>query len=230
MKTLSIFIDESGDFGKYDYHSPYYLLTLVLHDQNNLISNELYSLNNKLCNYYPEQSKTVVHTGPIIRGEEIFRLINFEDRRHIFNALFAFSISVNIKYFTISVNKKESDNSPFWLNTKLVKGLNSFINENLDYLISFNKIIIYYDGGQREINSILNTIFHSHFDNVEFRQVKPYEYRLFQVADLFCTIELIKLKFDTKTASKSEISFFKNERSFKKNYYKSINKKKIVLA
>lgn len=31
-KELSIFIDESGDFGKYDYQSPFYILTLVFHD------------------------------------------------------------------------------------------------------------------------------------------------------------------------------------------------------
>lgn len=26
MKELSIFIDESGDFGEYDYHSPWYIV------------------------------------------------------------------------------------------------------------------------------------------------------------------------------------------------------------
>ena len=33
-KTLSIFIDESGDFGKYDFHSPNYYVAMVLHDQS----------------------------------------------------------------------------------------------------------------------------------------------------------------------------------------------------
>lgn len=33
-KVLSIFIDESGDFGDYDYKSPFYILTLVLYDQS----------------------------------------------------------------------------------------------------------------------------------------------------------------------------------------------------
>lgn len=27
MKELSIFIDESGDFGEYDYHSPWYIVS-----------------------------------------------------------------------------------------------------------------------------------------------------------------------------------------------------------
>ena len=33
MKELSIFIDESGDFGDYDYRSPYYIIAMVFHEQ-----------------------------------------------------------------------------------------------------------------------------------------------------------------------------------------------------
>ena len=33
-KVLSVFIDESGDFGDYDFHSPYYYVAMVLHDQS----------------------------------------------------------------------------------------------------------------------------------------------------------------------------------------------------
>ena len=34
MRELSIFIDESGDFGAYAPHSPYYIISLVFHDQD----------------------------------------------------------------------------------------------------------------------------------------------------------------------------------------------------
>ena len=33
MKELSIFIDESGDFGEYEQHSPYYIITMMFHDR-----------------------------------------------------------------------------------------------------------------------------------------------------------------------------------------------------
>ena len=33
LKELSIFIDESGDFGEYCFHSPYYIITMVFHNQ-----------------------------------------------------------------------------------------------------------------------------------------------------------------------------------------------------
>ena len=43
-KILSVFIDESGDFGKYDPKSPYYYVSMVLHDQSVDISSEIDSL------------------------------------------------------------------------------------------------------------------------------------------------------------------------------------------
>lgn len=33
-RILSIFIDESGCFGPYEQHSPYYQVAMVLHDQS----------------------------------------------------------------------------------------------------------------------------------------------------------------------------------------------------
>jgi len=38
---LSVFIDESGDFGEYCYHSPYYMVAMVLHEQRHSLSNEI---------------------------------------------------------------------------------------------------------------------------------------------------------------------------------------------
>ena len=37
MKELSIFVDESGDFGPVAKHSPYYAVTMVFHDQDEAI-------------------------------------------------------------------------------------------------------------------------------------------------------------------------------------------------
>ena len=38
MKELSVFIDESGDFGEYDERTPYYIITMVFHEQSHSIS------------------------------------------------------------------------------------------------------------------------------------------------------------------------------------------------
>ena len=66
---------------------------------------------------------------------------------------------------------------------------------------------IYYDNGQVEVSRILSSVFNVLLDNVEFRRVLPSEYRLFQVADLICTIKLAELKLEKHILSKSEKSY-----------------------
>lgn len=70
MKEISIFIDESGDFGKLNPRSPYYIVTMVFHDQATDISTCLESLEQELTYLgYPQHC---LHAGPIIRMENEF--------------------------------------------------------------------------------------------------------------------------------------------------------------
>ena len=48
MKELSVFIDESGDFGEYSPHSPYYIITMVFHNQDASINEALDHLEQEL--------------------------------------------------------------------------------------------------------------------------------------------------------------------------------------
>jgi hypothetical protein len=65
VKELSVFIDESGDFGEYDYHSPYYIISMVFHDQAVNIDDSVKKLNQELS--YMQLDGLCIHTGPIIR-------------------------------------------------------------------------------------------------------------------------------------------------------------------
>ena len=133
MKELSVFIDESGDFGEYSPHSPYYIITMVFHNQD------------------------------------------------------------------------------------------TSINEALDHDVK-----IYYDNGQVEVNKILSSVFHAMLPTVEFRKVTPSQYKLFQAADLFCTMHLLQLKLNSNQLSKSECAFFGNIRDLRKNYLKPLSKKEWI--
>jgi hypothetical protein len=77
------------------------------------------------------------------------------------------------------------------------------------------------------VSRILSSVFNVLLDNVEFRRVLPSEYRLFQVADLICTIKLAELKLEKHMLSKSEKFFFEDVRTLKKNYLKPISQKEI---
>ena len=71
MKELSIFIDESGDFGSYNKISPYYIVTMVFHDQASDISEQVASLEQELS--YLGYPNHCLHAGPIIRKEYEFQ-------------------------------------------------------------------------------------------------------------------------------------------------------------
>lgn len=222
MKELSIFIDESGDFGEYNYRSPFYIISLVMHDQSIDISTDLEKLNNELS--LLGYSNHCVHAGPIIRQESEYRFIELDERQKILKKLMTFLRKVDIRCNCVYIEKKHIADEVVAAG-KLGKQIADFIRNNYSYFLSFDKVIIYYDNGQVEINKILSTVFHSLLDNVEFRKVLPSEYRLFQVADLVCTLKLTELKMLHHNLSKSEIKFFGDDRTLKKNYLKPIKNK-----
>ena len=62
--------------------------------------------------------------------------------------------------------------------------------------------------------------------NIEFRKVLPSDYKLFQVVDLFCTVEHLKLK--DKTISNSERAILGNEKDIRKNIINQLSDKRIT--
>ncbi len=133
-------------------------------------------------------------------------------------------MSCDISYHNIVVNKKEADNK-MKLSAKIAKMLSQFIRDNLSFFTDYEKIIIYYDYGQQELGFIINTILNTMFSNVEFRHVSPKQYKLLQVADFICSMELLKQKRDENLLTKSESNFFYKPQELSKNYLKSIKKK-----
>ena len=81
-KILSVFIDESGDFGPYDSHAPYYLVSMVLHNQSISLSENIANFDRHLTNLgYPNHA---IHTGPLIRRESIYSHdLNYKYRRQL---------------------------------------------------------------------------------------------------------------------------------------------------
>lgn len=223
MRKLSIFVDESGDFGTFKSHSPFYIFTLVFHEQDKLINNQINILEEKLVNLGIKKDHCF-HAGPIIRREEDYFNMSIQERQKLLNIITTFTKNVDVKYKTFYVGKKHISDS-LQLTIALSKQLSNFINEELEFFQQFDKIILYYDNGQVELNKILATVFTTHLSNVEFRKVLPSEYRLFQTADLICTLELINLKNDNSIPLANETKFFGTLRDFKRNYLRVIKNK-----
>lgn len=222
MSELSIFVDESGDFGKYDYHCPYYIIALVFHNQDIDISDEIKRFDQSLIDL--GYNDYIIHTEPIIRGEGDYQNCSIDDRKKLLKRTMSFVRHLDIKCQTFVVEKKHIDDS-MGITARLSKEVSRFVREQETELSGFDKIKIYYDNGQTEVTKILTSVFVSRLDNVEYKKVIPSDYRLFQVADFICTMQLIDLKRQLHINSKSEKILFVDERTFVKNYLKPIEKK-----
>lgn len=223
-KILSIFIDESGDFGKYQQHSPYYIVTMLLHNQEISLTEKIKEFNAHLDNLgYP---KHAIHSAPLIRRESIYKHDLMENRKRLFNSMFNFVRKLSVNYDCVIIDKKNCKNEIEFTQT-LSKSISTQIKEDKIYWQQFDEIIIYYDNGQIELTKILISIFTTLFSNVSFRKVCPIDYILFQATDLVCTLELLSKKFTEGNISNSEKEFFISKRDFYKNYMKPISSKKI---
>lgn len=224
VKKLSIFVDESGDFGSYKPHSPFYLFTLVFHNQSFSIEPQISHLEYSLTGLGLDVNHCF-HAGPIIRREEDYQNFSITERRQFLNRILNFAKNCELSYITFIVEKKHMNDS-LSLTVSLAKQLSAFIRDEYSFFAPFDRIIIYYDNGQGELNKLLASIFTAMISQVEFRKVTPADYRLFQVADLFCTLELICLKDKRNILSKSEKAFFGSMRDMRKNYLKPMYKKR----
>ncbi|MBR6062451.1 MAG: hypothetical protein IKP67_10280 [Spirochaetales bacterium] len=107
----------------------------------------------------------------------------------------------------------------------MAKEMSQFIRSNLAFFQQFDKVILYYDNGQHELNRILNTVLATELSEYEARKVLPKDYKLFQAADLICTLQLLSLKCENSELSRSEQLIFHSKRDLKRQFLKPIKKK-----
>ena len=224
MKTLSVFVDESGDFGPYSKHSPYYIVSMVFHNQSIDINQNIEKLNEELNSLGFKNH--VIHTEPLIRKEEDYSNLSPNERRAIFSKLYYFALKTDIRYKSFIVYKNECNNE-IELEAKIAKQLSRFVKDNINTFLLYDKVILYYDNGQRQLNSILNTLFASELSNYEVRKAYQKDYRLSQVADLMCTLKSLEDKVDKKVLSKPELLLFHSYSDLKKDFIKRIKSKEI---
>lgn len=226
MHNLSIFVDESGDFGEYKHHSPYYIITMLFHDQDKDINQKIEKLDLEVQSLGYEKD-FVIHTAPLIRKEEMFHSVAPNERRALFTKLFYFVMKSDIQYKTFIFEKKQFENV-MKLEGRMAKEMSLFIRDKLDFFQNFENVILYYDNGQHELNRILNAVLTTELSHYDIRKVLPKDYKLFQAADLICTLQLLALKREKKELSKSELLLFHNERELNKQFLKPIKKKEFV--
>ncbi|WP_322153293.1 DUF3800 domain-containing protein [Paratractidigestivibacter sp.] len=225
MAELSVFIDESGDFGPYERYAPYYIITLLFHDQSADISGQIGHLKRHLVEQGFAETHAV-HSAPLIRRERDYSGMDLTERRKLFRSLFNFMRLCDISYKSFVFRKREFADHDKMV-SRISRDVSMFLRDNLTFLQSFDAVIVYYDNGQKQITNLVNTLFNA-FLEADVRKVSPSDYSLFQAADMFCTLTLLEEKLADEGLSKSETEFFLGERNLRKNYLKPVARKRIL--
>ena len=224
-KEISIFVDESGSFEPDEASSRFYLICFVMHDQSDDIQLWLDNLEESFS-AFPRPAVDCIHLGPLIRREQPYSTLPMEVRQSIFRKMMAFVRKAEISYKCFIIDK-HFDSADTAVHDKLLQAITRFLIDNSKTFNSFDALKVYYDNGQSQVKALLKEAFAMFSSIVEFvPDVHPSSYRLFQAADLICTLELIAAKPEG-TMTESEKRFFGSRRVFMRDIFRQIKRKEM---
>ena len=178
MAELSIFVDESGSD---DLREPYYLLTLVFHNQDASVRESIGLYEQSLI--ARDMPNIPFHATPLMTGHCEYEGLALETRSRLLNAFRVFVRHLPIRYKLFEFRMKEFESKDD-MSRAMRKRFVEFFFDNLSSFQAFDEIKIYYDGGQGSITDAL----HKAVDLVFFKSAVVYrsatasEYRLYMVA------------------------------------------------
>ena len=223
MEELSIFVDESGDAGE---TSTYYLITIVLHDQSEDIGQILAPYEADLR--VRQIDDIPMHLGPLLNGNDDYKGLGVSTRKALLNGFRVMAGKLPFQYMTFAYRKSEFAGYESLFNS-MKRDLILSIFDNIDFFQKFGKIKVYYDNGQSVVTNALHDAVEYALarEAVIYRDAEPADYRLFQLADYICTLELTALKYQAHADTATDRMFFGQWGSFKKNYLKKLRKHRL---
>lgn len=222
--TLSIFADESGG---QNGTSKYYLLTLVFHDQSFRVAPLIEAYKNSLNSKgLPDIS---LHASPLIYGKGEYENLDLATRKRLLASFFVLTRRLPVRYMTLAYKRAEVA-SLEQLIARIRRDLVVFISDNLEYFQSFDSIKIYYDNGQHAVTEALHAAieFMLSKNAVIYKDARPQDYALSQVADFLCTVELTAIKYENHDETNTDLKVFGNVTEFKKGYLRHLRKKRLA--
>ncbi len=141
----------------------------------------------------------------------------------------AFSLLVKrlpIRYWSFVYRSSEFGNEQK-LQALIRCDLVAMLVDHLSYFQSFEHVKIYYDQGQAVVSQALKSAFeYALSKEATVRREADYRtFRLSQVADYLCAIELTAAKYERHTTTATDEKFFGGAAAFKKNWLKQARRK-----
>ena len=223
LRELSLFIDESGSDNLRDR---YYLLTLVLHEQDEDVSESIRLYKRSLA----EKGLPDIpfHASPLLNGHDDYENMDTADRKRLLSSFRVFFRHMPVRYTCITLKTKEHGDLD-GITAAMRKCLVDFLFDELAYFQNFNAVKIYYDDGQKSVAQAIHKAVDYALpkDAVVYRLASSSDYRLSQIADYICTMELTALKYADKASTATDEKFFGSWEQFKKGILKEVKRKRI---
>lgn len=223
LQELSIFIDESGNDG---LKSRYYILTLVLHKQSDSFIENIEKYETSL---FDRQLPNIpFHATPLLNGHDDYRGLDLSTRKKLLSAFRVFVRYIPIRYTCITLDTREFKSLDD-ASAAMRKQLIDFMFDHLTFLQTFDHVKIYYDNGQQSIVNAIHAAVEYAIakEAIIYKYASPSDYRLSQVADYICTMELTELKYANKQSTATDNKFFGTWSKFKKGIFKDLLAKRI---
>jgi len=162
----------------------------------------------------------------MIRNSKPYEEMPLNDRRYLISQLFMFAKKCGVNYQYILIDRRKA-RSVDELKKSIERELSAFLDEKTALFQVYDSVIVSYDNGQKMLSQIVTQTFESKLSNSKRMHIDPViyrEYRLAQVADLFCSLELTAARYEQNMVGRKEDAFFESKRDFKKNYLKPLRK------
>lgn len=220
VRELSVFVDESGDLGG---ESKYYLLALVFHDQSADFSATIGQYESILRERGLDDIP--LHLNPLMRANEEYANLAPSVRLRLLMAFSTFAYKSPFRYHVFAY-QKDWFQSQDALGARMRRDLVEYLFDNIAWFQNFDIVKIYYDDGQAMVTRALHDGFEYALarEAVVYRDAHPANYRMLQVADYACGIELAALKYEAHEDGATDRIFFGTRRDFLKNYLRKLRK------
>lgn len=200
-------------------------MTLVFHEQNDEYTKPLERFHREIAEtQFPEHP---FHLGPLLRANKPFDSTDIATRKRILSRFNALTMRLPFRNFTFWTRTNEVNHDESWLTDRMVRELYAFIITHLNYFQRFTHIKVYYDNGQGFVTKAVHNALENALSRnaIIYRDASPKDYVFAQVADYACGLELAALKYEHSEQGGSEVTFFGDKGSFRKNYLKKLRRR-----
>lgn len=168
------------------------------------------------------------HATPLLRAHDEYANLDMATRKRLLASFGVFVQQLPVKYRSFVYRSAEFGGAEK-LQALIRRDLASLLVDNLEFFQGYEKVKIYYDGGQPAVTHALKAAFEYALSKQAYveRQTDYRSFRLAQVADYLCAIELTAVKFETRKTTPTDDKFFGGVGSFKRNWLKQARRKQM---